>query len=281
VIPFEEIDKRLEAIGKDRAWLAEVSRRSAGSIRAALAPNALAKSRSKLLQIALSEAIEKEEAYQRKGEVLPDRITIEVDPADFEAFNEAALAESLTVKRWMISKLNEAAAAAKIVPMARQAWQTMDAPSRVADSDEEPGGPARIDEEKTRGGYWIDGHGGIAAGAPIDAVQWEPIPSSKEYPEDHYALKVFGHSMEPRIKDGATIVVREWHDQGFPKKGTIVVYSDANGSTLKELGYRAAKAGEEGNAFGKVAVLKSINPAYSEVQTMEGGRIDAVFVEVL
>jgi SOS-response transcriptional repressor LexA len=103
----------------------------------------------------------------------------------------------------------------------------------------------------------------------------------KAYPEDHYALVVFGHSMEPKIPDGATIIVRDFRSQGYPKKGTIVVYSDGSGSSLKEFGYRKATADEDADGMGNVPVLRSINKAYPEVKTLEGGRIDAVFVEVL
>lgn len=282
MIPFDEIDKRLDALGKDRAWLAAESRRSPHSIRAALAPNAMPKSRAKLLQIALSEAIEREEANQRKGAVLPDRITLEVPPTDFEAFNAAALAKGLTLKRWAVAALNEAAAQAKVVAFgSRQDWQKGDGAARVADTDEEPSGPARIEERQNVPRNWIDGRGAIAAGQPIDAVDWAPLPTEKQYPEDHYALTVSGDSMAPKIPDGSVIVVREWREQGFPKKGTIVVYSDGSGSTLKEFGYRKAREDEDANSFGMVPVLKSLNPAFPEVQTMEGGRLDAVFVEVL
>jgi hypothetical protein len=171
-------------------------------------------------------------------------------------------------------------AASKTVPFqAKQPWQRGDAPARTAEDDSMP--PATIAEKRRGGGYWLDGRGAVAAGAPIDAVEWAPVEVPKEFPEDHYVLKVNGNSMAPKIPDEAMIVVREWREQGFPKKGTIVVYSDANGSTLKEFGYRKAREGEEANSFGMVPVLKSLNPASKEVQTMEGGKIDAVFVEVL
>ena len=65
MIPFEEIDTRLAALGKDRAWLANNTGRSKNSIRVALATNASEKNRSKLLQRALSEAIEREESAQK------------------------------------------------------------------------------------------------------------------------------------------------------------------------------------------------------------------------
>ena len=170
-------------------------------------------------------------------------------------------------------------AASKTVPFqAKQQRQRGDALARTA---EDASTPATIAEKRRGGGYWLDGRGAVAAGAPIDAVEWAPVEVPKEYPDDHYVLKVNGNSMAPKIPDDSLIVVREWREQGFPKKGTIVVYSDSNGSTLKEFGYRKAKAGEEANSFGMVPVLKSLNPAYPGVKTMEGGRIDAVFVEVL
>ena len=66
----------------------------------------------------------------------------------------------------------------------------------------------------------------------------------------------------------------------YPKKGTIVAYSDGQGLTLKLFDYRAAREGEEANNFGKVPVLKSLNPAFKDVETLDGGRIEAVFVDV-
>lgn len=69
MIPFDEIDSRLETLGKDRAWLAEASGRSPGSIRTALAPNAARKNRSKHLQKALTDALLKAEAEGARPEV--------------------------------------------------------------------------------------------------------------------------------------------------------------------------------------------------------------------
>lgn len=69
MIPFEEIDAALKALGKDRSWLVENSGRSPGAIRSALAPNASAQHRSELLQKALTDAIEREEARQAAARV--------------------------------------------------------------------------------------------------------------------------------------------------------------------------------------------------------------------
>lgn len=123
----------------------------------------------------------------------------------------------------------------------------------------------------------------MAAGIPIGSnVRAEPIAVAKEFPKDHYALKVYGQSMEPTIEDGAIIVVKRWGtDKGFPRKGTIVVYSDETGSTLKVFDYRKAGADEEADTMGNVPALRSLNKSFADVQTLESGRIDAVYVETL
>ena len=64
MIPFEVSDKGLDDLKLNRKWLAKVTGRSEGSIRAALAPNAVPKQRTPLLQRALSDAIEREEEAQ-------------------------------------------------------------------------------------------------------------------------------------------------------------------------------------------------------------------------
>ncbi|MCW1926533.1 S24 family peptidase [Luteolibacter arcticus] len=147
------------------------------------------------------------------------------------------------------------------------------------------GGSSHHDPDRSGGTiHWIDLRGGVAAGAPISShVIEEPVATRKSWPDDHYALQVFGRSMEPKIPDGAQIIVKRWPtERGIPRKGTIVVYSDGTGSSLKEFGYRKARPGEdtEADAMGNIPVLRSLNTAFPEVQTLEGGKIDAVLVEV-
>lgn len=69
MIPFEQIDDRLAALGKTRAWLATISPYTSNSIRAALAPNST--KRSERLHKVLSDAIEAEEARQAKSPQIP------------------------------------------------------------------------------------------------------------------------------------------------------------------------------------------------------------------
>ena len=38
---------------------------------------------------------------------------------------------------------------------------------------------------------------------------------------------------------------------------------------------------EESDAFGNVPVLRSLNKSYPEIKTMDGGKIEAVFIEAL
>jgi hypothetical protein len=113
MIPFEEIDSRLQTLGKDRTWLAENTPYSADYIRTVLAPNS--KRKTERVQQVLSDAIEKEE----RGQSLPlgqppnppDRITIEVDSARMDKYCEAAAYARQDLKSWAIHELNRAAEA--------------------------------------------------------------------------------------------------------------------------------------------------------------------------
>lgn len=261
MIQFQDIEKRLAVIGKDRAWLAKESKRSPGSIRSALAPNAHIKQRSALLQKALTDAIEREEAAQSgavaiQSKTPPGYSEIFLSDEEYDLADKASrLVNSPTMAAFCRDAIQ--AEAQRII-------------ERFA-----------ITPIASHPSHWLDLCGGIAAGAPISSdASHEPIPVDREYPENHYALRVFGKSMETKIPDSSTIVVKRWKE-GFPKKGTIVVYSDGHGSTLKVFGYREGTADEHKDAMGNVPILRSLNKSFPEVQTMDGGRIEAVFVEVL
>lgn len=90
MIPFDEIDSRLDAIGKDRAWLAAVTGRSYDSIRGALAPNAEKKRRSALLQKALSDAIAAEEKRRGVGLVPSGYAAIFLNDEEFDRADRAS-----------------------------------------------------------------------------------------------------------------------------------------------------------------------------------------------
>jgi len=91
VIPFNEINRRLDALGKDRKWLAEASKRSPASIAAALAPSAPDSKRSKHVQKALSDAIEAEEERQRpKRDLPPGHVEIILSESQYQKAQEAS-----------------------------------------------------------------------------------------------------------------------------------------------------------------------------------------------
>ena len=117
MIPFNEMKARLKSLEKDRHWLAAASGRPYDSIRVALAKNAPPAKRSSLLQKALSDAIEKEEAARLASKSFPpqprlDNITLFVDPVKRLTYeNAAAASPQKSFTPWAIEQLDKAAAA--------------------------------------------------------------------------------------------------------------------------------------------------------------------------
>ena len=116
MIQFEDISKRLEGIGKDRKWLAENSGRSYDSIRTALAKKAAPKSRSTLLQKALSDAIEREEMEQAKKPELTKSIALEPSIEEYRIWSEAfKMSPYATIEEWAVAALNGSSGALHVV----------------------------------------------------------------------------------------------------------------------------------------------------------------------
>ena len=96
----------------------------------------------------------------------------------------------------------------------------------------------------------------VAAGQPIEAsgevIDFEEIPLALAKTGDFFSLKVVGNSMEPRIQDGDTLIVRKQDDA---ENGEIVVVmvngDDACVKRLKKL--------KDG------IMLISSNPAYDPI----------------
>lgn len=252
MIPFNQIDARLEALGKDRAWLASTTGRSLDAIRSALAPGAKPKSRSELLQRALSKAIE--DAENQKAIVrLPDQLALAPTAAEFEAWDLASrAAKAKTLKDWAIDELNKAAAAWQ----ASQLRPTLS----VLTYPEIPLLHA-------------------AAGAPVcsDSDTYEPM---REYGPGRFACQLHGDSMSPNYPDGSIVILRERNSLKRPvlKTGQIYLFDIAGEKTLKLYGSRVATAAEAESGISylspkdgkqKVAVLKPINPAFPEIVISE------------
>lgn len=114
--------------------------------------------------------------------------------------------------------------------------------------------------------------GGLQAG---DTIPYH-ITANRPLGKDEYILRVEGKSMEPTIKDGALVVMRKHTIPPIPKLGTIVEYYDERGVTLKKLAKRKNKE------TGKMEyVLHPLNPAFGDIEPMDGGKISAVYVETL
>lgn len=115
MIPFEEIDERLKALGKDRQWLAKQSGRKARSIGDALAPNADPTKRSPLLQKALSDVIEAHEAAaaaQAAAPNIPQNLVLYPTRQQFNAWNTAFKhSDAETLEQWATEGLDEMAKA--------------------------------------------------------------------------------------------------------------------------------------------------------------------------
>lgn len=119
--------------------------------------------------------------------------------------------------------------------------------------------------------------GNIAAG---NLEEGDTIPfmirTDRPLGKGEYVLRVNGKSMEPKIMDGSLIVVKKYTVPPIPKVGTIVEYNDERGVTLKKLGRR--KNPETGKMD---YVLTPLNPAYKEIEPMDGGKISGIYVETL
>ena len=99
----------------------------------------------------------------------------------------------------------------------------------------------------------INVYGRVAAGIPInmieDIIGWEEIPERMAKTGDFFALKISGHSMEPKISDGDVVIVRS---QDAAESGDIVIAAvNGDDATCKCL--RRYKDGIE---------LVPLNPSY-------------------
>lgn len=91
--------------------------------------------------------------------------------------------------------------------------------------------------ERKGGGKWIPVYGRIAAGIPIEAIEdiidQEEIPADMAAHGEYIALQVKGDSMEPRISEGDTVIIRL---QETIENGEIAaVYVNGNDVTLKRV----------------------------------------------
>ncbi len=69
--------------------------------------------------------------------------------------------------------------------------------------------------------------GTVVAGIPMEAVQniedYEEISETMGDPRDYFALRVRGRSMEPRLMEGDTIIVRKQEDLDSGQVGVVLI----------------------------------------------------------
>lgn len=244
MIPFDEIDSRLDQLGLDRSWLAEKSGRSPSSIRSALAPNAHPKQRSELLQRALSDAIEREEAARRGRHAEPDENLIRVSFSD-EDFAEIEAAAGI-VQTPIKDFITRAAIHQARADLAKSAAA---APPVVVPREPEPA-VAYFPVPLLR----------AAAGFPILADA-EVIEHDRELGEGRFLLELRGDSMEPRFLDRQRVVLRDKTTLRRPllKYGQLYCFIHEGAACFKQ--WAKDSSGRK--------VLRSLNRAFSDIPADE------------
>ena len=95
--------------------------------------------------------------------------------------------------------------------------------------------------------------GKVAAGYPVlayeEILDWEEIPEKWANTGEYFGLKISGHSMEPRIFEGDTVIVKR---QATAESGNIVI-AQVNGD---EALCKRLKKQDSG------IILQSLNPDY-------------------
>lgn len=121
-------------------------------------------------------------------------------------------------------------------PLAR-ALNTTPAALMGYGEDKEVIPPISSAKAPARKGNRIPVLGRVAAGIPIEAVQdiedYEDIPASWGDPREYFALKIQGHSMEPRIWDGDVVIARKMPD--VDSGSVAVVFVDGEDATVKQI----------------------------------------------
>ena len=87
------------------------------------------------------------------------------------------------------------------------------------------------------GGTWVPVLGDVAAGIPIEAVEnivdYEEIDTAMASNGKYYGLRIKGSSMEPRIRDGDVVILRQQEDADTGD--TAVVLVNGESATVKRI----------------------------------------------
>lgn len=156
-------------------------------------------------------------------------------------------------------------------PLAR-ALNTTPAALMGYGEDKEVIPPISSAKAPARKGNRIPVLGRVAAGIPIEAVQdiedYEEILASWGDPREYFALKIQGHSMEPRIWDGDVVIARKMPD--VDSGSVAVVFVDGEDATVKQI-----KKSDEG------ITLIGWNPAVYPPQFYTWAEVEKLPVQIL
>ena len=127
-----------------------------------------------------------------------------------------------------------------------------------------------IDMPKSQG-VWIPVLSRVAAGIPInmvtDIIDQEQITEEMAASGEYFALQIHGDSMEPRMKDGDVVIVRQQEDA---ESGEVVIATiNGDDATCKRL-----------RKYAEGIMLLSTNPAY-EPMTFTNHDIEELPVKIL
>lgn len=257
----EDVKNWLKAIGKDRDWLAGECGTEKGTVNNWLSPsgpfpaNAILKIQTLMFQYGT--------ARPAAPPIQTNRLVLEISEEQMRRYEVAASEKGVPLRRWLTELADEAAAEHRLrtghipfIPLVEQL-------------------PASGGHAGHR--YSAQIVGNIAAGSLTES---DTIPSTiyMERPLDRneYVVRVEGKSMEPLIMDGTLVVMRRHTASSIPKPGTIVEYNDGRGVTLKKL------IRKENAETGKMEyVLQPVNPAFKDIDPIDGGSISGVYVETL
>ena len=93
------------------------------------------------------------------------------------------------------------------------------------------------DVSSAKRGIRIPVYGKIAAGIPLNAIEdiedWEEIPEDMAVNGEYMALKIKGNSMEPKIENGDTVIIRIQPDAETGDIVAVIINGDE--ATCKKL----------------------------------------------
>lgn len=257
----EDIKKWLKDSGKSREWLAEqcgVGKRVLDNWLSAARPVP-----SKALLII-------QRLMTEKISPIPPQVEIDFTDEEWEVISAAMTATQQTFMEFINSAFRNALKDFADIALQNAAKEKEATRKKFTPVETFPAVAASLDYTTQVAGNTAAGKPSSGETVPQDIRIYRPL----EWGE--FVLRVNGKSMEPEIPDESLVIIKKYEDYLFPALGSLVVYNEGNDYTLKKLAKR------KNPETGKMEyVLKSINPAYKDVEPIVEGKISGVYVETL